>query len=67
MESGERLLSPVEVAKLLGVGRRWVVLRIRSGEITAYRVGLFWRVPMFEVRRFLNRNRAVARLSDVER
>jgi excisionase family DNA binding protein len=64
MESFDRLLSPTEVAKYLGVQRRWVILRIQSGELSGYKVGTFWRISEFELRRFLSRNRAGRRADD---
>lgn len=58
MAIAERLYSPNEVAKFLGVQRQWVIVRIKRGEIGAYRVGAYWRISEFELRRFLNRNRS---------
>lgn len=58
MEHSDILLSPTEAARKLGVRRRFVVERIHSGEIVAYRVGVFWRIPTLELHRYLVRNRS---------
>ena len=64
-EHREGLLSPAQVAGYLGVRRRWVIERIQGGEIVAYRVGAFWRISIFELRRFLKRNRSNRRSGEV--
>src|SRR5262245_26591129 len=54
----ERLLGLREIAAYLNVGRSWLIERIKSGDLVAYRVGGNWRVSRFELQRFLMRNRS---------
>jgi excisionase family DNA binding protein len=57
-QSFERLLSPADVARRLGVGRAFVIERIKRNEIRAYRVGALWKIAPLELQRYLMNNRS---------
>jgi excisionase family DNA binding protein len=43
--------SPADVAAILNVSVRFVITRVRSGQIQAFRLGRLWRIPASEVDR----------------
>ena len=63
------LLTPVEVAKRLGMSRSTVLRRIADGEIAATKVGTHHRIPLNEYERYsreLMRRLAEASAADIE-
>jgi excisionase family DNA binding protein len=61
MASGQPLISkyysPQEVAKLLGVSVRTVLRRIKSGELSASRIGRLLRISDPSIRAFVAERR----------
>lgn len=63
------LLTPIEVAKRLGVSRTTILRRIADGEIKAVKVGSHHRIPLAEYERYrdeLFHTMAVAIGPDIE-
>ena len=52
--------APVEIAGLLGVSVRTIYREIESGDLRAVRVRGSWRIPLPELRAYLDRGQAVA-------
>jgi len=51
--TGERLVTPDDVAEYLAVSPAWVQEQARSGDIPAIKLGRYWRFRMSEVEEWL--------------
>ncbi|HLJ80672.1 MAG TPA: helix-turn-helix domain-containing protein [Ktedonobacterales bacterium] len=51
----QAVLTVMEAAALLRIGRRQAYERVRSGELPAIRCGTSWRVPRAELERYMRR------------
>lgn len=55
-----KLLTVPQVARILVVSESWVRQKVKQGELVGYRIGLFLRVPMTELKKFLAKHRAAS-------
>jgi excisionase family DNA binding protein len=51
------LLSPVEAARVLGIGRSSLYLLMQSGDLASVRIGRSRRIPVTAIDEFVNRLR----------
>jgi len=58
MKEKKQLLTPDEVAAMLQIKRKTLVVKARNGEIPSFRVGKLVRFDPAEIDRWLNNQRA---------
>ncbi len=57
MRNGRTLLTPDEVAQMLGIARKTVLVWAREGQLPCIRVGRFVRFDHADIDRWLERQR----------
>jgi excisionase family DNA binding protein len=60
------MMSPMAVARSLGLGRTTIYRMLSSGELPGVRIGSSWRIPVAVLRRYLAERSMMAVLGDAE-